>query len=157
MPSAPTIHATCFVLDGRGILLRGESGAGKSRLALHFIETAAEQGRVARLVGDDRVYIEAIEGRLVASVPTAIAGLIERRSRGLRDAGIESIDFQPSASVSLVVDILPDAEVFAEVGKKFHRIRLEGIELPYLAVPRDFANAVALIEQILPRLEQFQG
>jgi HPr kinase/phosphorylase len=157
MPSTPTIHATCFVLDGRGILLRGESGAGKSRLALHFIETAAEQGRVARLVGDDRVYIEAIEGRLVASVPATIAGLIERRSRGLRDAGIESIDFQPSAPVSLVVDILPDAEVFAEAGKKIHRIRLGGVELPHLAVPRDFANAVALIEQILPTLEQFQG
>ncbi|CAM5773695.1 hypothetical protein LMIY3S_04264 [Labrys miyagiensis] len=152
MPASPTIHATCFVLDGHGILVRGESGAGKSRLALHFIETAAGKGRTARLVGDDRVYIEAVAGQLIASVPSSIAGLIERRSQGLRDAGIEKIDFQPSAPVSLVVDIVPDAEVFSPAGKKNHRIWLQGIELTHLLVPRDFSSAAALIEQILPRL-----
>jgi HPr kinase/phosphorylase len=155
MPNSPTIHATCFVLDGHGILLRGESGAGKSRLALHFIETAAARGRAARLVGDDRVHIEAIEGQLVATVPATIAGLIERRSPGLRDAGIEKIDFQPSAPVSLVVDILDDAEFFVAIDEKNQRIRLKGIDLPYLAVSRDLASAAALIEKILPRLDMF--
>lgn len=157
MPPSPTIHATCFVLDGHGILLRGPSGAGKSRLALHFIETASSKGRVARLVGDDRVYIEAIGGQLIASVPATIAGLIERRSAGLRDSGIEKIDWQPSAPVSLVVDILADAEFFAEAREKNQRTRLEGIELPYLAIPYDFDSAVTLIETFLPQLGGFGG
>jgi HPr kinase/phosphorylase len=152
MPASPTIHATCFVLDGHGILVRGPSGAGKSRLALHFIETSAEKGRTARLVGDDRVHIEAVAGRLVATVPPTIAGLIERRSQGLRDAGIEKIDFQPSATVDLVVDILPHAEFFDAAREKNRRIALEGVSLPHLVVSRDFGSAVALIEQILPRL-----
>jgi HPr kinase/phosphorylase len=155
MPSSPTIHATCFVVDGRGILLRGASGAGKSRLALHFIETAPEKGRTARLVGDDRIHLDAEGGRLIASVPARIAGLIERRAPGLRDAGIETIDFQPSAAVSLVVDILPDGAFAAGPCKFNDRVRLEGIELPYLTVTRDFAGAVRSIEQILSRLEEF--
>lgn len=159
MPFSPTIHATCFVVDGRGILVRGASGAGKSRLALHFIETAAEMGRIAKLVADDRVHVEAADGRLVASVPAAIAGLVERRGRrsqdDLRDAGIEKIDFQPSAPVSLVVDILPDAEYFDPARKKKQRMELEGVIVPHLAVPGDFSSAVALIERILPQLAQF--
>lgn len=152
MPTSPTVHATCIVIDGRGILLRGASGAGKSRLALHFIETAPAQGRLARLVGDDRVYLEAVEGRLIASVPPTIAGLIERRSSGLRDAGIERIDWQPSAPVGLVVDILDDDAEIVIPSKNIRHIRLEGVDLPYLPVPRDFQAAVALIEAILPQL-----
>ncbi|OCC01296.1 hypothetical protein BA190_29755 [Labrys sp. WJW] len=152
MPASPTVHATCFVIDGQGILLRGASGAGKSRLALHFIETAPVRGRQARLVGDDRVYLELVEGRLIASVPSAIAGLIERRSSGLRDAGIERIDWQPSAPVGLVVDILDDDAEIVIPSKNIRHIRLEGVDLPYLPVPRDFQAAVALIEAILPQL-----
>ncbi|MDZ5450735.1 HPr kinase/phosphatase C-terminal domain-containing protein [Labrys sp. ZIDIC5] len=152
MPASPTVHATCFVIDGQGILLRGASGAGKSRLALHFIETAPVRGRQARLVGDDRVYLEPVEGRLIASVPSAIAGLIERRSSGLRDAGIERIDWQPSAPVGLVVDILDDDAEIVIPSKNIRHIRLEGVDLPYLPVPRDFQAAVALIEAILPQL-----
>ncbi|MBP0582420.1 HPr kinase/phosphatase C-terminal domain-containing protein [Labrys sp. LIt4] len=152
MSASPTVHATCFVLDGRGILLRGASGAGKSRIALHFIETASAHGRQARLVGDDRVYLEPAEDRLIASVPASIAGLIERRATGLRDAGIERIDWQPSVPVGLVVDILDDDAEIAIPSKKIRHIRLKGVDLPYLPVPRDFQQAVALIEAILPQL-----
>ncbi|WP_454816405.1 HPr kinase/phosphorylase [Labrys neptuniae] len=152
MPTSPTVHATCFVIDGQGILLRGDSGAGKSRLALHFIETAPARGRQARLVGDDRVYLEPVDGKLIASVPSTIAGLIERRTTGLRDSGIERIDWQPSAPVSLIVDILDDDAEIVIPSKKIRHIRLKGVNLPYLPVPRDFHGAVALIEAILPQL-----
>ncbi|WP_448954426.1 HPr kinase/phosphorylase [Labrys neptuniae] len=156
MPASPSVHATCFVLDGRGILLRGPSGAGKSRLALHFIETAPALGRRARLVGDDRIYLEAVGGRLIASVPASIAGLIERRVSGLRDAGIERIDWQASAPVGLVVDILDQPSThFSHARKKIRHVRLKEVEVPHLLVPRDFDGAVAMIEAILPDLPAF--
>lgn len=147
-PRKPTIHATCVVVGGRGVLLRGPSRAGKSRLALHFIETAAATGRFVRLVGDDRVYVEPEAGCLVARVPGTIAGLIERRG-----SGIEPIDHQPCAAVALVVDILTDAEFSALPCTDADRILLEGIELPHLFVPRDFDSAVGRIEAILPCLD----
>ncbi|MDQ0395418.1 HPr kinase/phosphorylase [Labrys monachus] len=143
----PTIHATCVVVGGHGVLLRGPSRAGKSRLALHFIESAPAAGRFARLVGDDRVYVEPERGHLVAHVPDTIAGLIERRG-----AGIEAIAYQPSAPVALVVDILADAEFSALASDAADRIAIEGIEVAHLYVPRDFDRAVARIEAILPLL-----
>ena len=33
------IHATLISVDGKGILFKGESGCGKSDLALRFIKT----------------------------------------------------------------------------------------------------------------------
>ena len=52
------IHASGLVLDGRGILLRGASGAGKSLLALELLDRAALQGTEGMLVADDRVDLE---------------------------------------------------------------------------------------------------
>ena len=144
----PTIHATCVVIDGRGVLLRGPSRAGKSRLALHFIDNAPTAGRLACLVGDDRVYVEPEDGRLVAHVPGTIAGLVERRG-----AGIEAIAYQPSAPIALVVDILTDAEFTRLACKNADRILLEGLEIPHLFVPRDFERAVGLIEATLPLID----
>lgn len=129
------------------MLLRGPSRAGKSRLALHFIESAPAAGRSARLVGDDRVYVEPEGGHLVAHVPDTIAGLIERRG-----SGIEAIDHQPSSPIALVVDILTDAEFSALPCKNADRILLAGIDVPHLVVPRDFDCAVARIEAILTLL-----
>ena len=152
MPASPSIHATCFVIDGHGILLRGPSGAGKSRIALHFIETAAGHHRTACLVADDRVYLHAEEGRLIATVPDTIAGLIERRNPAERDLGIEKIAFQPSAPVSLIVDILSGANYFVAPAEQTSFAKLEGITIRHVAVPDNFALAIAKIEEILPFL-----
>ena len=46
------IHATCVSIGGRGVLLRGPSGSGKSDLALRLID------RGASLVSDDTTIVE---------------------------------------------------------------------------------------------------
>jgi HPr kinase/phosphorylase len=92
-----TMHATCLVVDGSGLLLRGPSGSGKSDLALRMIH----DGR-ARLVADDRVAIEAAsDGRLWASAPEALAGRIE-----VRGIGIQVIDHQARAPLHGIVDLV---------------------------------------------------
>ena len=68
-----TIHASCVALDGRGVLLLGPSGSGKSDLALRLIDSGF------MLVADDRVRVEAG----TASAPVALAGLIESRGLGI--------------------------------------------------------------------------
>ena len=45
------LHATCVAIGGRGLLLLGPSGSGKSDLALRLID------RGAMLVSDDGVAI----------------------------------------------------------------------------------------------------
>ena len=71
------MHATAVALDGHAVLLLGPSGAGKSDLALRLID------RGWRLVADDRVVLTVAAGRLLASAPAALDGLIEVRGVGI--------------------------------------------------------------------------
>lgn len=129
-----TVHASAVVVGARAVLIRGPSGAGKSRLAWELIE-AARGGALtfARLVGDDRVHLQAAGGRLLVRPTEALAGLIE-----LRGLGILRREHEPCAVVGLVVDLAAaDAERLPE---RDHTV-VEGITIPRLAVAPD---AVAL-------------
>jgi serine kinase of HPr protein (carbohydrate metabolism regulator) len=70
-------NATCVAIGGRGVLIMGEPGSGKSSLALALID------RGAVLVGDDGLALETADGRVIASPPPNIAGLLEVRNVGL--------------------------------------------------------------------------
>jgi HPr kinase/phosphorylase len=89
-----TLHASCVAVEGRGLLVLGASGAGKSALALRLIALGA------RLVADDRTEVTALAGRLVARCPPALRGLIEARGIGLLRA--PPLD---SADIALVADL----------------------------------------------------
>jgi serine kinase of HPr protein (carbohydrate metabolism regulator) len=133
-----TIHASAVLVGARAVLIRGPSAAGKSRLAWELIE-AGRGGVVgfARLVGDDRVHLQAAGGRLLVSPADALAGMIE-----LRGVGILQRDHEPRAVVGLVVDLdAADAERLPERGETI----IEGIAIPRLAV----APAVAALPLVL--------
>ncbi|NLH83759.1 MAG: serine kinase, partial [Phyllobacteriaceae bacterium] len=55
MRDGATIHASAVLYEGRGVLVRGASGAGKSRLVFDLVDEAATRGLDAALVADDRV------------------------------------------------------------------------------------------------------
>jgi HPr kinase/phosphorylase len=123
-----TIHASAVLTGARAVLIRGSSGAGKSRLALDLIEAGrAGALRFARLVGDDRVHVQAAGGRLLVRPAEALEGLIE-----VRELGILRLPYEPSAVVGLVVDLGADAERLPEAEDR--RVDIEGVRLPRLAV-----------------------
>ena len=134
----PTVHASAVLVGARAILIRGPSASGKSRLAWELIE-AARGGAVAfaRLVGDDRVHLQAAGGRLLVRPDDSLAGLIE-----LRGGGILRRDHEPCAVVGLVVDL---AAADAERLPERREIVVEGIPIPRLAV----APAVAALPLVL--------
>lgn len=88
------IHAGCVAIGGRGILILGPSGTGKSDLAIRLID------RGAMLVSDDYTCLRAANGFLLASPPAAIAGKIE-----LRGVGIVERAFLREAQIALAVDL----------------------------------------------------
>ena len=75
--SSTLANVTCVAIGGRGLLIEGPAGSGKSSLALALID------RGAVLVGDDGVTLESQGDRLWALPPPNTAGLIEVRNLGL--------------------------------------------------------------------------
>lgn len=88
------LHATCVAVADRGLLILGPSGAGKSALGLRLIALGAS------LVADDQTELRTTGGRLVASCPAPIRGLIEARGLGLLRA--PTVD---SVELGLVADL----------------------------------------------------
>ncbi len=84
------MHASCAARDGKGVLLTGPTGSGKSDLLLRLLS------RGFSLVADDRVDIAGLH----ASPPVALAGMLEVRGLGiLRLAHVAPVD------LALVVDL----------------------------------------------------
>ncbi|HEY0327637.1 MAG TPA: HPr kinase/phosphatase C-terminal domain-containing protein [Rhodopseudomonas sp.] len=124
-----SVHASAVKVGERAVLIRGASGAGKSRLAFELI-LAGRGGLLpgAVLIGDDRVHLEASAEGLVVRAAPAIAGLIEIRGLGLRRC-----DYVAQAVVGLVVDLAaPDAERLPQPAALWTTIR--GVELPRIPV-----------------------
>jgi hypothetical protein len=62
------LHASCFAIDGQGVLVLGAKGAGKTTLLLHALLDGA-----ARYVTNDRVLVsEGPGGLVVTGVPTIV-------------------------------------------------------------------------------------
>lgn len=70
-------QAGCVALGGRGIVIEGPPGSGKSSLALALID------RGAMLVGDDGIMLSTSHERLRAQAAPATAGLLEIRNVGI--------------------------------------------------------------------------
>ena len=88
------IHASCVAIGGRGVLILGRSGAGKSDLALRLLD------RGAVLVSDDYTELTVADGILLAAPPARIAGRIE-----LRGVGIVERPYVAAIAVALAVDL----------------------------------------------------
>ena len=108
-------QATCVAIEGRGLLIEGPPGSGKSSLALALID------RGAVLVGDDGVMLEVSDGRLRASPHPAIAGKLEVRNLGLIDLPTES------APIALLLRLDPGAPRFVDAADT---LELAGVTLP---------------------------
>ena len=76
-PEIVNIHASCVVAGNGGVLILGNTGQGKSDLALRLID------RGAKLVADDRCDIWPERGRLWCRPPEALAGKLEVRGIGI--------------------------------------------------------------------------
>lgn len=94
------IHASCVMLNQKGILILGAPGQGKSDLCLRLI---MDKGGV--LVSDDRVDLKTAGGQVEASAPASIKGLLE-----VRGVGILTLPVVESCRINLVVNLVREAE-----------------------------------------------
>ena len=112
-----------MVVGEAGLLIRGASGTGKSTLAREIVLRAAQGGRFARLVSDDRTRLENRHGRLVAGPVEPLAGHIE-----IHGLGIVQQPFEPAAVIRLVIDLCESLTRYPE--EQDGRVTLCGVMVP---------------------------
>ena len=123
-------HGTAVALDGRGVLITGAAGAGKTALALALIRRARAGGLAAGLVADDRVRLAADADGITAACPDPIAGKVEIRGWGVADAA--GMMAGP-VRLALLVRLVPPADALRFAVD--HRETLSGHALPCLRLP----------------------
>ena len=108
---APTqqVHGCLVNVYGRGILIIGDSGIGKSEVTLELLR----KGHI--LVADDAVVVSRIQNRLLGRAPEILYGMLEIRGIGIIDCvkmfGAASI--VPDIYIDFVIHLIPwnDEEV----------------------------------------------
>lgn len=138
MPLTELVHATTVAIGGRGVLIAGPSGSGKSDLALRLID------RGATLVADDQTIVRAEAGQAIATAPATIIGQIEVRS-----VGILAIGTAADVPVRLCVALAESTERLPTPRTR----RIAGISLPELTLDPRPASAPIKVELALTNLE----
>lgn len=133
--SSETIHASCVAIDGVAVLIEGQSGAGKSDLALRLID------RGAVLVSDDYTTLVRGEGGLIARPPVNLAGKIE-----VRGIGILEMPHVADVPVGLIVAIVEAPPRMPGEGR---RRRIAGVDLREIALPALEPSAPVKVELAL--------
>jgi len=130
--SAHYIHATAVLIDGKGLLIRGPSRAGKSTLALDLLERFS-----ATLIGDDRVEISNVGGQLLLRGHPLIAGKIEKRGATPLDSKILDVPFAASGMAHYVIDLSDTVSESSLLEPHVSECSLCGVQLPLIELPRD--------------------
>lgn len=141
-----TIHGVLVEVYGEGILLKGDSGVGKSEAAVELLK------RGHRLVADDAVDIKRVSNKtLVGSSPEIIRYFMELRGIGIIDVrrifGTGAV--KPTEKVDLVINLRKweDGKAYDRMGEEQNYESILGIDVPSLEVPiRPGRNLAVIIE-----------
>jgi len=136
--SFETLHVSSIAIDGRAVLIEGESGAGKSDLALRLID------RGATLISDDYTLLQRAGRELIASPPDTIAGQIE-----VRGLGVLPMPHVEKIPVALLVR-LTDAPERLPLAEEIRRIA--GVDIREVAIDPRTASAAIKVELALRHL-----
>ncbi|MCZ4272008.1 HPr kinase/phosphorylase [Maritalea porphyrae] len=122
------VFGTGITYDGYGILLRGQSGAGKSLLALDLLDRAENFNKEAFLISDDRVLLHVDGDDVMCSSPPQIAGQIE-----LRGCGVIERPTTDQTKIHLVIDLVGELDRMPE-NEEFET-ELLGVKVARCPVP----------------------
>jgi HPr kinase/phosphorylase len=156
---SPTVTEFGSMADilGVGVLIRGQSGIGKSECILGLIE------RGYSLVADDVTRITSLEGReLMATAPELTRNHMEVRGIGIINVasvfGIGSIRIEKRLDLVVTLKEWQDLEAVDRIGLDQEFYEILGLQVPHVTIPvrpgRDIARLieVAAMDQKLKGL-----
>ncbi len=145
---APRVTQSGVMLEvyGEGVLIQGESGVGKSEVAIELIK------RGHRIIADDAVdIIKNNSGQLVASSPELIRHYMELRGIGVIDVrrlfGMGAI--KDAQEIDLVVNLEPwkEGKVYDRLGMDSAYVEILDTPIPSLTIPvKPGRNLASILE-----------
>ncbi|WP_336287651.1 MULTISPECIES: HPr kinase/phosphatase C-terminal domain-containing protein [unclassified Bartonella] len=122
------LHANCLQLGGKGLLIIGPSGSGKSALTISLLDRAGWSKREAKLISDDYTMLCVKNGKLHGYTPENLQGGIE-----IRGAGLYAIEFEKQTIIDCVILLGSEYERFyTNQTFKFADLRIPLLKLPSL-------------------------
>ncbi|HWD20593.1 MAG TPA: HPr(Ser) kinase/phosphatase [Verrucomicrobiae bacterium] len=130
---------------GIGVMIRGESGIGKSESVLALIE------RGYSLVSDDATRVTLIDGRqIIGTSPETTRNHMEVRGIGIINVasmfGVRSIRGEKSLNLVVTLKTWEDVPDVDRVGMEQEFVKILGVPIPHIIIPvrpgRDLARLI---------------
>jgi len=140
-----TRHGVMLEIYGEGVMITGDSGIGKSEVAMELIM------RGHRLVADDAVELRRISDKLIGTAPEVIRHYLELRGVGVVDVrqlfGMRAI--KDDAQITLVVTLEPwdDTKFYDRLGIDIQYMDIMDVKIPWVTIPvRPGRNLASIVE-----------
>ena len=140
------IHGVLVDIYGVGVLIRGQSGIGKSETALELVK------RGHRLVADDSVEIRQEDyDSLIGTSPPLIKHLLEIRGLGIIDVmslfGAGSVINYKKISLVINLESWDQKKAYDRIGADEETMKIMDVDIPTATIPiRPGRNLAVIIE-----------
>ena len=142
-----TRHGVLVEVYGEGILILGDSGIGKSELAIELVK------RGHRLVADDAVELRKVSNRqIMGTAPENIRHFIELRGIGVINVaklfGMGAV--KESSNIDLIINMVPwrDGEAYDRLGMETQYTEILDVKVPSITVPITPGRNLAVIFEV---------
>lgn len=142
-----TRHGVFVEVYGEGIFLMGDSGVGKSEIAIELIK------RGHRLIADDAVEIKrTTKNTLIGRAPDNIRYFIEVRGIGIVNArrifGMGAVKLNNSVDLVVNLELWDESKVYDRLGIDTEYIDILGIDVPFITIPVKPGRNLAVIIEV---------
>ncbi len=138
-------HGVLLEIYGEGVMITGESGVGKSEVAMELIM------RGHRLVADDCVDLRRISNQLMGTAPEVIRHYIELRGIGVIDVrqllGMRAIKVETPLDLVIHFEQWDQEKIYDRLGIETHYTEILEVPIPTYTIPvRPGRNLASIVE-----------
>ena len=142
-----TQHGVLVEVYGMGLLLRGESGVGKSEAAIELLK------RGHRLIADDAVEIKAIDVNMIQGTsPDLIRYYVELRGLGVIDVrrifGYGAIKAYQTIHLVIQLEQWKEGAQYDRLGVEENTVDILGVQIPLVRIPVKPGRNLAVIIEV---------
>ncbi len=138
-----SLHGVLLQIYGRGVLITGESGVGKSEIALELVK----KGHI--LIADDRVDVYRTHNHINGEAPMVLKNMLEIRGIGIIDVtrmfGIASTADKTQIDYVIHLKKWRENEQFDRMGNDEEYLTVFGLKIPMITIPVSDGRSIAVL------------